>query len=111
MASASSKIATDSQGKSSIQANSLPPDEDDDENIDLGAASPSQTSLKNSKQGFEMINLDADEEDEYDLEPTQSDKRRKRYRKKKKKKEELCDSSSEDESIKLRSKDEEINPV
>lgn len=106
-----SKIATDSQGKPSIPANNMQPDEDDDEDLDLGATSTSQTSLKGTKSGFEMINLDADEEDEDGVETSQQDKRRKRYTKKKKKKEELCESSSEDESTKSSIKHGEIDPV
>lgn len=106
-----SKIATDDQGNPSLQATNTQSHEDDDENVDLGATSPSQTSLRGLKQDFEMINLDADEEDEDDFETNQHDKKRKRYRKKKKKREELNDSSSDDESNKLRTKNDEINPV
>jgi hypothetical protein len=109
---ATDKLASDTQVNELLKDNNPSSDEDDEDDLDLGASALPRVNFKSSKD-FEMINLDADEEDADDAEESQrsEDRRKKRYRKKKRKKEELAESSSEDESGKETALTEDINPV
>lgn len=114
---AASNIATEEDELTIPESNEKGSSDEKEDSVDLGIAVVPLVNFTRSKNEFETINLDGDDEEEEDhSDGDHSDEKRKKRKYKKKRKkhpiEELSESSSEEDGRRTRKdKSGEVNPV